>query len=59
VLREIGIVNYSDHESPEYSWDVDAFPAGYQVTTENEDFMFFPNVPGRMALGFSSRPSGF
>jgi len=54
VLREIGIVNYSDHELPEYSWDVDAFPAGYQVTTKNEDFMFFPNVPGRMALGFSS-----
>jgi len=32
---------------------VDGFPAGYQVTTKNEDFIF-SNVPGRMALGFSS-----
>ncbi len=35
-------MNYTDHELPECSWDVDAFPAGYQVTTKNEDFMFFP-----------------
>src|SRR6266536_1147048 len=40
-LGETGIVNYSEHELPECSWDVDGFPAGYQVTTKNEDFIFF------------------
>lgn len=34
-------MNYSDDELPECSSDVDAFPAGYQVTTKNED-CFFP-----------------
>jgi hypothetical protein len=56
VLREIGIVNYAEHELPEYSGDANAFPAGHQVTTKREDSMFFLNAPGRMALGFSSCP---
>jgi hypothetical protein len=49
-------MNYSDHELPKCSRDVDAFPAGYQVTTKNEDFMFFPNVLGRMAQVLAHDP---